>query len=257
MSSVTTANFNTYSKYYDLLYRDKNYREETDYIIRLLHKFQPTANSILELGSGSGAHAEYFCSAGYEVTGVERSQEMIEASRRKHLAAFTPVQADITDFSLDRTFDVAISLFHVISYLTDNSELVRAFELTASHLVAGGLFIFDVWYTPAVLTLRPETRIKRLEDADVHITRLAESTMHVNRNVVDVNYEVQVKRKATGETDTILETHPMRHFSIPEIELLALHTGFELLQAEEFETAHPLSTSTWGACFVLRKKSIL
>ncbi|MGM9506789.1 class I SAM-dependent DNA methyltransferase [Larkinella sp. GY13] len=252
---MTNVNFNTYSKYYDLLYKDKDYRKEANYVIGLLHKFQHTASSILELGSGSGAHAEYFCSAGYVVVGIERSQEMIEVSRQKKMANFKVIRADITDFALERSFDVSVSLFHVLSYLTDNSSLIRTFQLTALHLVEGGLFIFDVWYTPAVLTLKPETRIKRLEDDDVHITRIAESTMHVNRNVVDVNYEVHLRNKATDETKTILETHPMRHFSIPEIELLALHTGFELLRAEEFVTGLPLSISTWGACFVLRKKS--
>lgn len=249
--------FITYSKYYDLLYRDKDYRAESDYVHTLINEYFPNASTILELGSGSGAHAEYLCAKGFEVTGLERSAEMVVEAKQKNIQGFVPLEADITDFAIEQTFDVAVSLFHVISYLTENDDLLKTFELTHRHLRPEGIFIFDVWYTPAVLTLRPETRIKRLSDETVHITRIAESVMHSSRNVVDVNYEVKILDKTTNHTETIIETHPMRHFSIPEIDLLARHTGFEILRVEEFQTAYPPTTDTWGVCFVLRKKTTL
>lgn len=257
MSLALTTNFNAYSKYYDLLYQDKNYQAESEYIHKLISQYNPETSTILELGSGSGAHAHYLCQRGYEVVGLERSAEMVEEARRKNLGGFTSFQADITDFALDQSFHTAISLFHVVSYLTDNSALIKTFELTAQHLTTNGIFIFDVWYTPAVLTLRPETRIKRMSGKDIQITRIAESRMDVNRNIVDVNYEVLVQILTTGRVESIYETHPMRHFSIPEIDLLARQTGFELVQAEEFQSGQVPSTDTWGVCFVLKKRSIV
>lgn len=248
------ANFNAYGKYYDLLYRDKDYKAEAEYIVKLINRYKPDASSILELGSGSGAHAEFICQQGYTVTGIERSEKMVDEARRKNIIGFTPIVADITDFTLEESVDATISLFHVVSYLTENVNLIRAFKLTALHLKPGGLFIFDIWYTPAVLTLRPETRIKRMADSAVEITRIAESTMNVNQNSVEVQYEVQVRNSASGHTDIIRETHPMRHFTIPELELLALHTGFDVLQTEEFLSSNLPSTDTWGVCVVLRKR---
>jgi hypothetical protein len=45
----------------------------------------------------------------------------------------------------------------------------------------------------------------------------------------------------------------MRHFSIPEIGLLAEHTGFKILKTEEFLTASDPSERTWGVCIILKK----
>ena len=49
------------------------------------------------------------------------------------------------------------------------------------------------------------------------------------------------------------EKHPMRHFSIPEIEFFASMSGFKLLQCEEWVTRKTPSDNTWGVCFVLEK----
>jgi ubiquinone/menaquinone biosynthesis C-methylase UbiE len=53
----STAVFADYAHYYDLLYRDKDYAAEAEYVVGLIRKFHPSARSILELGSGTGIHA--------------------------------------------------------------------------------------------------------------------------------------------------------------------------------------------------------
>jgi len=116
-----------------------------------------------------------------------------------------------------QTYDAVISLFHVMSYQTTNSDLVAAFETAAIHLRRQGLFLFDFWYGPAVLSQKPEVRVKRLEDKDIKVTRIAEPTMHVNENVVDVNYCVLMEVKATGLVEEVRETHRMRYLFVPEV----------------------------------------
>lgn len=49
--------FADYARYYDLLYRDKDYKAEAEYVARLIRKFHPATQNILELGSGTGIHA--------------------------------------------------------------------------------------------------------------------------------------------------------------------------------------------------------
>lgn len=247
------SNFKFYSQYYDLLYKDKDYKAEANYIVSLINKYNSKATKIIELGCGTGNHAAILCKQGYEVVGLERSPEMVEIAKQKNITNFNPQVADITSFQLDKKFDVAISLFHVISYLTDNNDLISCFKNVHAHLNSDGIFIFDVWYTPAVYTQKPETRIKRLTNSQTSITRIAESNIHYNNNVIDVNYEVMIKDKKSNISTSIFEKHPMRHFSIPEIELLATHTGFELVHTEEFLTANEPSENTWGVCFVLQK----
>ena len=51
--------FDGYSRYYDLLYKDKNYKSESEYISSLIKTHSPNAKKVLELGSGTGIHAEY------------------------------------------------------------------------------------------------------------------------------------------------------------------------------------------------------
>ena len=246
-------NFQQYSKYYDLLYKDKNYREESQYVIEKVKEFVPNAAQILELGSGSGSHAHYFCEAGFEVTGIEKSPEMVAISKAKNIKGFRPIIGDISSYEVSAQFDVAISLFHVISYLTENEVLLDCFKTTNKQLNNGGIFIFDIWYSPAVYHLKPETRIKRLESDDIEVVRLAESKIESDKNVVEVNFEVIIKDKITQTTENVKEKHMMRHFSIPEIKMLAVFAGFEVLVAEEFLTGNTPSEETWGVCFVLKK----
>lgn len=247
------TNFQQYSKYYDLLYKDKNYREESQYVIEKIKDFAPNATRILELGSGSGSHAHYFCEAGFEVTGIERSPEMVTIAKDKAIIGFNPIIGDISSYEVSLQFDVAISLFHVISYLTENDVLIDCFKTTNKQLNDGGVFIFDIWYSSAVYHLKPETRIKRLENDEIEVVRLAESKMESDKNIVAVNFEVIIKDKITHTTESIKEEHLMRHFSIPEIKMLAVSTGFEVLLAEEFLTGNTPSQDTWGVCFVLKK----
>jgi SAM-dependent methyltransferase len=248
-----SENFNTYSRYYDLLYRNKKYKEEADYVVSRIRSFNPGAKSVLELGCGTGNHAIQLSKAGFTVTGIERSGEMAALAMEKNIPGFEAVTADITDFDLSSSFDAVISLFHVISYLTDNQSLISCFKNAANHLKDGGIFLFDIWYSPAVYWQKPETRVKRLSDNDFEITRIAEPVILSDKNVVEVNYEIIIRDKQTGAASVFVEKHPMRHFSIPEIELLASHTGFKILRAEEFLTGNDPSEHTWGVCFILSK----
>ncbi|MGO8176209.1 SAM-dependent methyltransferase, partial [Rhizobium ruizarguesonis] len=63
-------------------------------------------------------------------------------------------------------------------------------ETVSNHLEDGGIFIFDFWYGPAVLWQRPSTRVKRLENDEISVVRVAESVVHDAENIVDVNYTI-------------------------------------------------------------------
>lgn len=247
-------NFNSnYSLYYDLLYEDKDYQSESNYVLDLINRFTPKASNLIELGSGTGNHANYLCMAGLSVTGLERSEEMVKISNKKNISNFYPLVADIKDFDLTQKFDVAISLFHVICYLNNNNDLISCFNNVCKHLNAGGIFIFDVWYSPAVYVQKPETRIRRISNDTFEIIRLAESKLDSARNVVDVNFEIIITNKQSKIQESYQENHPMRHFSIPEIELLAKQTGFSLVATEEFLSGSEPGVNTWGVCFILKK----
>lgn len=238
-----------YSKYYNLIYADKGYGKEVDYVDGLLRKFQPSAKTLLEYGSGTGGHGILLNAKDYDVFGVERSPQMAEVARNRGLQCEV---ADITDFSLSRKFDACISLFHVISYINDNDQLIQVFNNTKAHLHLGGHFVFDVWFTPAVLHQVPETRVKKIENDEIEVLRIASPSIDHVKNVVGVHYHIIQKDKQSGQYAEFKELHNMRHFSVPEIDLLAKGTGFKLIGSEEFLTGKNPSESTWGVTFVLK-----
>ncbi len=249
--------FNEYARYYDLLYRDKDYAGETDYVHNLIQRQSPGATTVLNLGCGSGRHDRCLVDRGYSVTGVDLSEEMLTAARDAAAGnrALEYVQGDVRTVRLGKTFDVVISLFHVMSYQVTNADLMEAFSTAHSHLAPGGVFIFDCWYGPGVLTDRPAVRVKELEDEAVSVTRIARPEMHPNENVVAVNYRVFLRDKANDSVREINETHRMRYLFMPELKLLLSSSGFEPLLFEEWLTSSRLEFTSWNAVVIARKSS--
>jgi SAM-dependent methyltransferase len=248
---VSPPVFNSYSRYYDLLYRDKNYAAEADYVRCILHRYGVNSGDLLEFGSGTGKHGVLLAQYGYTVHGIERSAEMVAAAQLA--SGFTCQQGDIAAINMGRRYSAVLSLFHVISYQTTNQQLQAVFANASAHLNPSGLFIFDFWYTPAVYAQKPSVRVIRMADDQVEITRIAEPVIHANENRVDVHYTIFARELATDAMHTLQEVHPMRHFSLPEIDLLAQSHGLERIGAEEFSTGEAPSEDTWGVCVILQK----
>lgn len=247
----TSAVFNAYSRYYDLLYRDKDYDGEAAYFNSLLTRYGLLQGDLLEFGCGTGKHGRLLAEKGYRVHGIERSAEMVAQAETG--PGFTCQQGDIVHTSMGRNFDAVLSLFHVISYQTSNAQLHAVFANAAAHLNPGGLFVFDFWYSPAVYAQKPVVRVKRMADERFEITRIAEPVIYPNENRVDVNYTIIARDMEKGGVQTLKETHSMRHFSLPEIDILAGMHDFELQTAEAFSTGDKPGESTWGVCVVLKK----
>lgn len=251
--------FGNYARYYNLLYRDKDYAGEVEFIDQLLRTYASQTQSILELGCGTGTHALLLAKQGYSVHGVDLSAEMLQqASERlsqlpQELASkLVYSQGDIRTIRLDQQFDAIVSLFHVFSYQTTNQDLQATFATVNAHLKPGGVLIFDCWYGPAVLSDRPTVRIKRLEDKEISITRIAEPVMHPNENLVNVNYQVFIKDKHNGAVEELQETHTMRYLFKPEVDLLFKASQLELIASHEWMTKSEPGFNTWGVYFVGR-----
>lgn len=246
--------FGDYSKYYNLLYKNKEYPKEVEYVNSLIKEHRPDAKTILDLGCGTGKHDEFLLKKGYSVCGVDTSEKMLSEARK-----LSPdeklyfLQGDIRNLNIGKKFDVVISLFHVISYQTSNDDLKSTFETANNHLKNGGIFIFDCWYGPAVLTDRPVTRVKKLEDEEIKVLRIAEPVMHPNKNLVDVNYEVNIENKQTGHYEKLNETHTMRYLFKPEIEIFMGHANLKLIKCEEWLTGKEAGFDTWGVTFLGQK----
>ncbi len=246
--------FDAYARYYDLLYRDKDYSAEAEYIAAQIKARAPNARRILELGCGTGGHAEHLARMGFVVHGVDFSETMLSQAEKRRQMLSPDIAAclsfgfgDVRTVRTGETYDAVISLFHVMSYQTGNQDLRAAFETAAMHLTTGGAFLFDFWYGPAVLLQRPDVRVKRLEDEDIKVTRIAEPVIHFNENVVDVNYSVFIEIKATGHVEEVKEQHRMRYLFLPELELMLEKDRWASASSFAWRKTSAPSESDWAA----------
>jgi SAM-dependent methyltransferase len=243
--------FGAYSRYYNLLYEGKDYAAEAEYVHGLIQRHHPGARTILNLGCGTGTHDFELAKFGYEITGIDISEEMLAAANLRlstlttQISPLSFLQGDIRSARLGKTFDVVISLFHVMSYQTSNDDLRAAFDTARAHLDPGGIFLFDSWYGPAVLKDPPVVRVKRLEDDKIEVVRIAEPVMHYNENVVDVNYSVMIIDKSSGKVEKLNEMHRMRYLFFPEILGQMADKGYSLIDAHEWFTGNSLGDSSW------------
>ena len=253
--------FGAYSRYYNLLYKDKDYAGEAEYLHNLIGMHEPGTASILNLGCGTGRHDLLLAQMGYEVTGIDQSEGMLAIANSQlsvldsQLPLLSFKQGDIRTIRLNTTFDVVTALFHVMSYQATNDDLRAAFATARAHLKPGGIFIFDCWYGPAVLSDRPVVRVKRLEDETTFITRIAEPVMHPDDNIVDVNYQVLIRDKVSNEVEEVRESHRMRYLFRPEIGQLLGEAGLDIVEASEWLTGRQPGFDTWGVCFVMRSNN--
>ena len=247
--------FKDYAYYYNTFYQDKDYKAEAAQVDSLLKKFGCGVTSVLNYGCGTGKHDIELSKLGYCCTGIDFSDLMIDLARDNVKQEGIDIRfsvADIRCYESQEQYDSVISLFHVMSYQNRNSDILAAFRAARKALNAGGIFLFDVWYGPGVLCDKSGIRVKEIEDEKNKLVRIARPVMHDKENVVNVEYEVLVMDKKSGETKSINEVHNMRYFFRPELEFFLNEAGFELVENLDCQTLGKTSYDSWTSYFIAK-----
>jgi SAM-dependent methyltransferase len=249
--------FNKYAKYYDLLYREKDYETEILFLEKIFGAYaKRPVRDILDLGCGTGRHSILLAQRGYQVLGVDQSEEMLNEAQIKTKGWITPStipqfeKGDIRNFRSDQKFDAVISMFAVMSYMVSNNDVLDAIKTAKNHLKPGGLFYFDAWFGPAVLTEKPSDRYKIVKSDDEQIIRFVQSNMSIENQTVDVKYKIlQVSNnRILNEVD---EIHTMRFFFPQEIIYYLKSVGFDTVSIFPFlNIDRPLSEKDWSFAVV-------
>ena len=242
-----------YAQFYDMLYKDKDYESESNYIISLIKKYNPEAKSILDLGCGTGRHAELFSNKGFIVLGVDQSKCMLNEAMNRKNNNLDFIEGDVRFLKLDKKFGVVTALFHVLSYQITNKDVESLIRTAYNHLNKNGLFIFDFWYGPAVIIQKLEVRIKELENDNIKFIRIAKPMIDFSRNVVKVCYKIFVVDKKNKTFLEHEESHPMRFFFDPELELFIENIGFKLESKFSWLKFEKPSENDWSVVWVVRK----
>lgn len=247
--------FQDYAYYYNVFYRDKDYVAESRQVDTLLKRYGNGIRKIINYGCGTGRHDIELSKLGYECNGIDMSPLMINIAKENSRNVNANIDfsvADIRVYEPKARYDAVISLFHVMSYQSGNQDILSAFRSARKALNNGGMFLFDLWYGPGVLSDPPVVRVKEVEDKKYKLVRIDRPVMHDKTNVVDVCYEVLIIDRESGETKIINETHHMRYFFRPELEFYLKEAGFELIDNLECTTLGTTSYDSWTSYFVAR-----
>lgn len=246
--------FQDYAYYYNAFYQDKDYVEESCQVDTLLKKYGNNITKIINYGCGTGRHDIELTKLGYDCMGIDMSPLMIDIAREnsRGIVDIDFTVADIRSYEPKIKYDAVISLFHVMSYQNSNDDILSAFRGARKALDRNGLFLFDLWYGPGVLSDPPVVRVKEVEDDQYRLIRLARPIMHDETDIVDVCYEVLVIDKTSGVTSAINETHHMRYFFRPELEFYLNESGFKLIDNLDCSTLGATDYGSWTSYFVAR-----
>jgi len=146
-----TEFYRTFAKVYDQIMDQSLYDEWLAFSLR---HFSSDTRSILELACGSGELSLRMSQAGYKVTGLDISQEMLSLAREK-LPEATFVMGDMRKLRFKQQFDAVTCYSDSLCYLADLDELAQVFEGVYKALKPRGIFIFDVHSTHQVDEIFP------------------------------------------------------------------------------------------------------
>ncbi|MFH1442330.1 MAG: class I SAM-dependent methyltransferase [Candidatus Omnitrophota bacterium] len=251
-------NFLKYAQYYNVLYKEKDYKKEVDYVSHLIKCYAGNnKKTLLDIGCGTGRHAIEFTNKGYETAGIDKSAEMIKIARTTAEAKEKKIKFYLCDsarFNLNRKFDIVVSLFHVMSYQTTNELVLNTIKNAYRHLNNNGMFIFDFWYGPAVIIQKPSVRIKEFNDKEVLIKRTAVPKMNFNDNTVDICYKIEIRNKKNNSIKVFTEHHIMRYFFLPELYLMLETAGFRVVKCLKWMSLkESVSQNSWNGVIIAKK----
>lgn len=197
---------------YDLLYVGsgiKDYGAEVAELRRIIQDACPTAESLLDVACGTGAHLAEL-RRWYTVEGVDLSPAMLAVARGR--LAGVPLHAgDMRTLNLGKSFDAVICLFSSIGYVTDPAEMRSTVGRLAAHVAPGGVLVLDGWIRPDEWRgdYRGEPDVAR--DEEVMVVRVAFSSRegsvteldmhHLVRTQAGIEYFSEVHRLALTPTE--------------------------------------------------------
>ena len=132
---------------YDVFMDNVNYREWADYIIETLAQDGIRDGLVLELGCGTGTVTEMLADAGYDMIGIDNSEEMLAEAMEKRMESGQDIlylQQDMQEFELYGTVRAIVSVCDSLNYITEREELLQVFRLVNNYLDPEGLFLFDI-----------------------------------------------------------------------------------------------------------------
>ncbi len=243
-----------YSKYYDILYLGKNYKEESHLIKRTIKRYSYKPAHLLDIGCGTGEYSKLLTSNNLHVTGLDKSSYMIKKAKKKfkNNKYLKFVKGDLLKYKSKIKFDIISALFHILSYQIKNSQIDKFFQNSANMLNKKGIIIFDFWFKPGVINLKQPNKFRKIKNKNLKVIRLTNSIWFKKTNRIDDIHELLIFKK-NKLIKNFKETHQMRYFNLSFIKKKLSKHKLKFLTCLDLNTKNYPTKKSWGALVIAQK----
>ena len=239
---------------YDLFMDDVPYGEWADRIIGILKKYGIEDGLVLDLGCGTGSMTGLLSAAGYDMIGVDSSEEMLEIADAKKMecgaADILYLCQDMREFELYGTVRAVVSVCDALNYITDAEDLLQVFRLVHNYLDEDGVFIFDMntvyKYTEL---LGGGTFAENRDEGSFIWENYFDPGTGINE------YDITIYMDGgDGRYSRFEETHYQRAYESAKVAELLLAAGFPYMEMVDSDTGGEPADDTERILFTARKK---
>ncbi len=234
------ATYETFASVYDSIMDDELYDKWTDFSLR---HFPKRKAKLLELACGTGIQSIRFKQAGYDVTGLDLSEDMLKLARRRAQTAHLDIpfiQGNMLDLSNVETFDLVTCYSDSICYMEDEVDVGDVFSQVYEHLNENGVFIFDVHSIYQMDKVFPNYSYHENSDDFAMVWDSYEDEMP-HSIVHELTFFIQDE---DGRFTRFDETHEERTYDLLTYDILLEEAGFKDISVyADFEDKEPTDTS--------------
>ena len=243
---------------YDTFMDDTPYQEWADFLAQLIEKYgiskpvrdkeqgilDSERNLVLDLGCGTGTLTELLYQKGYDMIGVDLSQEMLNIALEKKEKSGSEILylcQDMRELDLFSTVGTVISACDCVNYLLEDDEVTETFELVDNYLYPGGLFLFDFNTVYKYEQVIGDATIAENRD---DCSFIWENYYHEKERVNEYDLTIFVKDKKEELFRRFTETHFQRGYTLEEMKGFVKKAGMEFVLALDADThEEPVKTS--------------
>lgn len=246
--------YSGFAAVYDLFMDNIPYGEWTDYVMELLKEEGITQGILLDLGCGTGSVTQKLAEAGFDMIGVDNSEEMLEIAMEKRAETDLEILyllQDMREFELYGTVKAVVSICDSMNYLLEEEDLTAVFDLVYNYLDNEGIFIFDM-NTPYKYReiLGDHTFAEDREESSFIWQNFYDEEEQINQ------YDLALfVRDEDGRYEKYEETHLQRAFDPKTVGSLIRQSGLELLHVYDAFTKNEPAKESERIYFVCRRPS--
>lgn len=246
--------YNGFAYVYDELMKDTPYQQWIEFLLRQTVKYQVQAERILDLACGTGEVSVRLAQAGYKVTGVDLSEDMLAVANAKASERGLSIeyyQQDMTELEGFEAFDVVTIFCDSLNYLKTDEQVKQTFSRVNEHLQPNGLFMFDVHSLFKVNEIFLDGPFILNDD---NIAYMWQCFPGESSNSVEHELSFFILDEQSGLYERIDELHKQRTFPVEKYVEWLEEAGFDVLEIGADFTDTVPSDKSERIFFTARKK---